>query len=42
MPLEFLRQIDIGTLPKQVRKAGDIELLRLLSAAGMIEADLPD
>lgn len=42
MPLEFLREIDTGTLPKQVKKAGDIDLLRLLSAAGMIEADLPD
>jgi hypothetical protein len=41
MPLEFLRDIETGTLPKQVTKIGDIDLLRLLLAAGMIEADLP-
>jgi len=42
VPLEFLREIETGTLPKQVTKTGDIDLLRLLSAAGMVEADLPD
>ena len=42
MPLEFLREIETGTLPRQVTETGDIDLLRLLSAAGMVEADLPD
>lgn len=42
MPLEYLQEIETGTLPKQVKKTGDIDLLRLLSAAGMVEADLPD
>ena len=42
MPLKFLREIEAGTLPKQITKPGDIDLLRLLLHAGMIEAELPD
>ena len=42
MPLEFLREIETGTLPRQVTKTGDIDLPRLLCATGMVEADLPD
>ncbi|CAN7419703.1 hypothetical protein [Acidovorax sp. LjRoot194] len=42
MPLKFLREIEAGTLPKQVTKPGDIDLLRLLLHAGMIDAELPD
>lgn len=42
MSTEFLQALASSSLPKQISGAADIDLLRLLVAAGMIEADLPD
>lgn len=41
MSTEFLQALASSSLPKQISDVADIDLLRLLVAAGMIEADLP-
>lgn len=41
MPLEFLRAISVGTLPVEVTEQADLDKLRVLVAAKMVEADLP-
>lgn len=41
MPLELLREIASGTLPREVVGEAEIDKVRVLTAAGMIVADLP-
>lgn len=42
MPLEFLREIATGLLPLEVTHEADVDKVRVLAAAGMILADLPE
>lgn len=42
MPLEYLREIANSQLPLEVSKQDDIDKLRVLVAAGMIIAKLPE
>ena len=42
MPVDLLQQISRGPLPRTLENMGDIDRLRVLVAAGMVEAILPD
>ena len=42
MPLELLHQLVAESLPARVEAAPDIDKLRILRAAGLVRADLPD
>lgn len=42
MPVEFLRKIASEAMPLEVTAEADIDKVRVLAAAGMILADLPD
>ncbi len=42
MPLELLREIVTGALPLEVASEVDIDKVRVLAAAGMILAQLPE
>lgn len=42
MPLEFLRELAIGSLPLEVTTEAEVDKVRVLTAAGMILADLPE
>lgn len=42
MPLEFLREIAAGSLPLEVASEADIDKVRVLVAAGMVLASLPE
>ncbi len=41
MPLEFLREISHGPLPSEVSGTAEIDKLRVLAAADMVVAELP-
>lgn len=42
MPLEFLREIAAAPLPHSVSSEDSIDKLRVLVAAGMVTADMPE
>lgn len=42
MPLELLREIASGSLPLEVTSEPEIDKVRVLTAAGMIMAQLPE
>ncbi len=42
MPLELLREIAEGTLPRRISDETQIDKVRVLAAAGMVIAELPD
>lgn len=42
MPLEYLREIAVGSLPLEVSDQDKIDKLRVLAAAGMVVAQLPE
>lgn len=42
MPLEFLRELATSSLPLEVTSEAEIDKVRVLAAAGMILANLPD
>jgi len=42
MPLEYLREISRGSLPLEVSGVTQIDKLRVLAAADMVIADLPE
>lgn len=41
MPLDYLRKVQNATLPLEVVSMADIDLLRVLRAAGYVEAAIP-
>ena len=41
MPLEFLRELAVSSLPLEVTTEIEVDKVRVLKAAGMILADLP-
>lgn len=42
MPMEFLREVAASSLPLSVTTESDIDKLRVLAAAGMVTAEIPE
>lgn len=42
MPMEFLLSLAQGDLPRTIEDIAEIDKLRVLTAAGLVEAELPD
>ncbi|MFN9470329.1 hypothetical protein [Acidovorax sp.] len=42
MPLEFLRAISVGPFPLELTGQAELDKLRVLAAADMVEAELPE
>lgn len=42
MPMELLREIAEGSLPMSISEESSIDKIRILAAAGMVIAELPE
>ncbi len=42
MPMELLRELATGTLPRVLSDPANIDKLRVLRAAGLVSADMPE